>query len=277
MKHYIRIKIPNPFNQNPESQIQTHNNTKQLIPTSEFQSPNLRPTIPGVENRKQKRFSPLRCWNPHKSLASLVLFQSLPRQRKKSAFRTQHLTADTNSRLTDHGSWLKLEGVFSTERRVLAANFEGRKRSVSRDHAWDVGAWPICVSTFAIQNRRSFPIGKKRYINGSVSPVPRETSRRRPSMALKLGREDLRSVDHTPSKFGHDPFPVRRGLVAAVKCCMRKSRFFAVRTCFGTEIRSYNLVWVSTPKGENLFSFLFSDSLACPNIIVIIHSKSKSN
>ena len=228
MKHYIRIKIPNPFNQNPESQIQTHNNTKQLIPTSEFQSPNLRPTIPGVENRKQKRFSPLRCWNPHKSLASFVLFHRklVCGQRKKSAFRTQHLTADTNSRLTDHGSWLKLEGVFSTERRVLAANFEGRKRSVSRDHAWDVGAWPICVSTFAIQNRRSFPIGKKRYINGSVSPVPRETSRRRPSMALKLGSEDPQlsgaySLSCVVIRF-------RRGLVVAARCLGAKSSFFLV-------------------------------------------------
>ena len=36
----------------------------------------LRPTIVGPEIRTQNKFSPLRCWNPHKALTSLVLFNS---------------------------------------------------------------------------------------------------------------------------------------------------------------------------------------------------------
>ena len=37
----------------------------------------------------------------------------------------------------------------------------------------------------------------------------------------------LSEVEHTLSKFGGDPCPVRRGLAAAVKCYVRKARFFA--------------------------------------------------
>ena len=52
---------------------------------------------------------------------------------------------------------------------------------------------------------------------------PRHTDHLRLS---NLAARALRSVEHTPSKFSHDPCPVRRGLVAAVMCCVRKARFF---------------------------------------------------
>ena len=58
----------------------------------------------GIEKQKTNRFSPLWCWEAHKALASLVLFHSLPGQRKKRAFRTQHLTAVTTLRIPGHGS-----------------------------------------------------------------------------------------------------------------------------------------------------------------------------
>ena len=51
---------------------------------------------------------------------------------------------------------------------------------------------------------------------------PRDTDHVRPS---NLAARNLLSVEHTPSKFGHGPCPVRRGRVAAVKCCARKERF----------------------------------------------------
>ena len=66
-------------------------------------------------------------------------FCTLPTEEKK-CFCTQHLTAATSPRLTGHGSRQNLEGVCSTERRVLAAKFEGRRSSVSRRLARDVGA-----------------------------------------------------------------------------------------------------------------------------------------
>ena len=75
-----------------------------------------------------------------------------------------------------------------------------------------------------------------------------ETDHLRPSN-FKLGARTLRSVEHTPSKFGHDLCRVRRGLVAAVKCCLRKTRFFAVRAGCGTERKKpEGLVRVSTPQ-----------------------------
>ena len=74
---------------------------------------------------------------------------------------------------------------------------------------------------------------KSRYRTGSGPHVPSETSRDtdhlRPS---NLAAKTLHSVVHTRSKFGHDPCPVGQGLVAAVKCCVRKARFFR---CPGTE------------------------------------------
>ena len=65
--------------------------------------------------------------------------------------------------------------------------------------------------------------------NGPGSHVSSETSRHRPPTALKLGSEDSPLGEHTLSKFCRDPCPVRRGLVAAVMCCVRKARFFLCR------------------------------------------------
>ena len=75
---------------------------------------------------------------------------------------------------------------------------------------------------------------------------PRDTGHLRPS---KLAASTLRSVEHTPSKFGHDPCPVKRGLVATVKCCVRKARFFSLSgQAVELNKRSQRLVWVSTPQ-----------------------------
>ena len=66
--------------------------------------------------------------------------RSVQQKRKKCAFRTYNVTAAASPRLTGHGSPPNLESVCSTKLRVLAAKFEGRKWSVSRGLAWDVGA-----------------------------------------------------------------------------------------------------------------------------------------
>ena len=70
---------------------------------------------------------------------------------------------------------------------------------------------------------------KKSCRNGSGPHVPGETTRHIPSMALKLAARTLSLVEHTISKFGGDPCPVRRRLVAAAKCYVRKARFFLCR------------------------------------------------
>ena len=94
----------------------------------------------GSENRKKKKKKKNFVLKPHTALASILLFHSLPGQRRKHVFRTQHLTDTTSPRPTGRGSWPNLEGVWYTERRAVAVKFEGRWWSVSRGLAWDVGA-----------------------------------------------------------------------------------------------------------------------------------------
>ena len=91
------------------------------------------------------------------------------------------------------------------------------------------GTWgpdPVLYQLFAIQNRRSFLIGKK-YPEMGQAPKsqarPRDTDPLRPS---NLASRTLSFVEHTLSTFGVDPCPVRRGSTAAVKCYVRKARFF---------------------------------------------------
>ena len=56
----------------------------------------------------------------------------------------------------------------------------------------------------------------------------RDTDLLRPS---NLAARTLSIVENTLSKFGGDPFPLRRGLAAAVKCYVRKHVF----SCVGSE------------------------------------------
>ena len=53
---------------------------------------------------------------------------------------------------------------------------------------------------------------------------PRDTAHLRPSNVATLSL-----VEHTLSKFCRDPCTVRRGLVLAVKCYVRKAHFFLCR------------------------------------------------
>ena len=67
---------------------------------------------------------------------------------------------------------------------------------------------------------------------------PRDTDYLRPS---NLAARALSLVEHTLSKFGRDPCPVRRRLAAAVKCYVRTVRFFG---SVEKSERSQSLVWV---------------------------------
>ena len=75
-----------------------------------------------------------------------------------------------------------------------------------------------------------------------------------------LAAKTLSLVEHTLSKLGGDPCPVRRGLAAAVKCYVRKARFFLCRQ--RTEIthhyrRYCSRVSVSTMKGKPVLFSVF--------------------
>ena len=121
-----------------------------------------------------------------------------------------------------------MEGVRSTERGALAKlrAVGGLCLEVSL-RTW--GPNPVLYERFfAIQYGRSLPIRKKMFKNGSGSHVPSETSGKRTSMALELGSEDSQLSGAYALQVGGDPCPVRRGLVAAVKCNVRKACFFLV-------------------------------------------------
>ena len=81
---------------------------------------------------------------------------------------------------------------------------------------------------------------------------PRDTDHLRPS---NLAARTLRSVEHAPSKFGYDPCLVRRGLVAAVTCCVRKNIYSPSGQVLEQNKRSQSLVWVSTPQMGKTLSF----------------------
>ena len=95
------------------------------------------------ENRKQNRITFIVQKPVSSAVGSDGHFFSLFTQKIKRAFRTEHFTAAASPRLTGDGSPPNLQRVCSTKLRVFAAEFEGRRWSVSRGLAWDVGALPI--------------------------------------------------------------------------------------------------------------------------------------
>ena len=133
---------------------------------------------------------------------------------------------------------------------------------VSRSRLGRGGQTQFCVNFLRYRTGSQFRSGKKSSRNGSGSDVPSKTSRHRPPTASKRGSKDPTLVEHTSSKFGHDPWPVRRGLVAAVKWCVRKARFFAVGE---QNERSQSLVWVSTPqRGKPVLFSVFRSHICSP-------------
>ena len=102
-------------------------------------------------------------------------------------------------------------------------------------------------------------IAKGPHRTGLGSHVPSETSRHRPPTALKLGIEDS-SLSGGYNKFGCDPFPVRRGLLAAVTCCERKTRFYSCLDtyCGREQEKPEPCVGFNTTKGKTCFIFCFT-------------------
>ena len=73
---------------------------------------------------------------------------------------------------------------------------------------------------------------KKSSRNGSGSHVPSDRPRDTDHLLVRpsnLAARTVSLVEHTLSKFGGDPCPVRRGLVAAMNCYVRKARCFLCR------------------------------------------------
>ena len=163
-----------------------------------------------------------------------------------------------------------MESVYSTKLIVLAAKFEGRRWSASRGLGWAWGPHPFLsnssyLSAISVEKN---PIGNDEMTSFSVSQkVDTETgqvSKSHRDLPSNLAARTLRSVEHTPSKFGHGPCRVRQGLVAAVKRCVRKARVFRCPGRLWNRTREarapepcLQLVWVSIFKTMAKTCFAF--------------------
>ena len=134
---------------------------------------------------------------------------------------------------------------------------------MSRGLTWDVGAWPSSVQNILrYRTGRSFPIKEKSSTNWSGSHVPIKNSNNSPPTALRLGSEDSQLSGAYALQVWWRSCLVRRGITAAVKCYVRKSRFFFNKQ--PTEmIHHYrrHCSRVSVRWRENLFCFLISGTI----------------
>ena len=109
--------------------------------------------------------------------------------------------------------------------------------------------------TFSVSQKNDTELGQA----PTSQARPRDTDHLRPS---NLAARTLSLVEHTLSKFGGDPCPARRGITAAVKCYVRKARFFLCwqRTEMTHHYRRH-CTRVSVRWKEILFCFLFSGTI----------------
>ena len=115
--------------------------------------------------------------------------------------------------------------------------------------------------------RRSVPIGKKGGADMGQARMSQARTRDTDDLrSSNLAAWTLRSVEHTPSNFGRDPWPVRQGLVAAVKCSVRKTRNFCCpRAGCGTEKQKPEpCVGFNTTKADTCLFCVFRSHKCLP-------------
>ena len=120
------------------------------------------------------------------------------------------------------------------------------------------GLTHFCINVFAMQNTRPFSIRKIHAEMGQTPTSqanPQDTDHLRPS---HLAAGTLSLVERTLSTFGGDPCPVRRRLVAAVICYLRKARsFFRRQRSKMTQHYRRHCSRVRYGNGKNCFVFCF--------------------
>ena len=177
---------------------------------------------------------------------------------KICAFLAQHLTAATSPRSqgTDNTKTWRGYAPLSGESLLPSLTAVGgvcRKVSLGT-----LEPDPFLLST--IFGSEMTPVPQK--LDTEIMPgyhVRSETPRYT-AYGLKLSSEDSTLSEAYTSKFGHDLCPERRGLVSAVKCCVRKARFFYCPGRFWNRTREAKaLCRFQHHKGKILFCFLFSD------------------
>ena len=182
------------------------------------------------------------------------------------------MTAATGPRSTGHGSH-NLEGVCCAERRVVAASLRAVGGGLCREVS--LGTWEPGPCLYQL-----FPIGNDLFCIAKIdtemgeAPTsqarPRDTDYLRP---LNLAASTLISVGHTPSKFGHDPSPVRQGIVAAVKCCAKNAFFCCLGRFWNRKKEVKALCGFQHHKGDVLFGFLLFDHVGRTHTIVRLQTR----
>ena len=110
----------------------------------------------------------------------------------------------------------------------------------------------FCINAFAMQNTRPFSIRK---IHAEMGQAPTSQARPQDTDDLRpshLAAGTLSLVEHTLSTFRGDAFPMRRRLVAAVICYVRKARSF-FRRQRSQMTRHYREFWYG--EGKTCFVF----------------------
>ena len=189
-----------------------------------------------TRNQKTKQDFTSSYWNP-RAVPSVVMghFCSLPTQEKTCFSRIGlHRCRDSSphrTRVTPN-----LERVRSTELKVLAAQYEGRRLSISRSclgrgsltHFWAPFFWSEMTSCSASQ-KVDTELGQA----ATSQARPRDTNHLRPT---NLATTTLSLAEHTLTKIGGDACPVSRGSAAAVKCSVRIAHFS--RFCWTRQARA---------------------------------------
>ena len=130
---------------------------------------------------------------------------------------------------------------------------------LSRSRLGRGGLTQFCIDFLRYRTGGHFRSGKNHPGMGQAHTSqarPRDTDNLRLS---NLAARTLGLAEHTLSKFGGDPCPVRRGLPAAVKCYVRKARFFLVLAANRNDpsLPTALLAGFSTMKGKPVLFSVF--------------------
>ena len=193
---------------------------------------------------KTEQVIPLRCWNPHKALASLVLLNKTGKKcfSQREIYCCRDFSPHRTRVTAKHG-----EGTVCSQR--WESSLPSLRAAGGLRIEVSLGTWgpdPVLIELFATQNRREFPTRKKSSRNRLGSHVPSKTSRRKPPTVRpsNLEARTLRLVEHTFPKFGVDTCPVRRGITAAWSAMSEKNVF----PCVASE-QKWRLTTDGTARG----------------------------
>ena len=161
---------------------------------------------------------------------------------------------------TDHDQIWGVYAPLSVESSLPCLRAVGDLDYVSRYRLGRRGLTQFCIN-FLRCDRNKVIQKSGRLPRPEVGQTPTSRpriSRHGPPTASNLAARTLSLAERTLSKLCRDPCPVRRGLVAAVKCCVRKARFFRCPGRLWNKTREARaLCGFQHHKGEKKIVFCF--------------------